>query len=164
MSRSKMLLPMLAMSALLACRSYQPYSLMEEAGSRSITISSYDPSLPGYHLAGDIGRLEIRPGPDSGINELVLSIRTATDGPSHLEQFLIAAADTAVVSVPNREHEYIQTNTLSAESSRSSALVPAGTWFRFEEVGNTIQVRLLAPTIHLLRNGGRIEWVDWYRR
>lgn len=117
-------------------------------------VAAYDPSLPGFEVEAQMGTLALRrwsnePMPDS----LVLVLHTSAAGLEHL----VLSTPTASVawSVDNGE-------TFTGEDGRSLR-ASSGTYFGYQPFARGTRVILRPAAMELLRQGGRIEWVDAFR-
>jgi hypothetical protein len=117
-------------------------------------VAAYDPSLPGFVVEAPMGTLALRrwstmPMPDS----LVLVLNTSSAGLEHL--ILSTPAASVAWTVDDGE----QVTGSDGATLRASA----GTYFGYEPFAGGTRVVLRRPAMELLRQGGRVEWVDAFR-
>ena len=117
-------------------------------------VAAYDWSLPGFVVEAQMGTLALRrwsnqPIPDS----LVLVLHTSGAGLEHL----VLSTPTATVAWTVDDGEQV------TGSEGAPLRASAGTYFGYEPFARGTRVVLRRPAMELLRQGGRVEWVDAFR-
>ena len=121
----------------------------------------FDPSLPGYHLAGGIGRIRLAAQEPPG--EFALSIRTTIALRPTLEGFRMEWGDTALQLSPFAEGAEAEL-LIETGGSRPLRSTVDQAYFEFSRGEDEVRVRFLEPALRRLSPGVILSWVDWYRR
>ncbi len=128
----------------------------------------FDPALPGYHLVADIGAINLTPrkaGADAEkvrvAETLVLRIATSPGMPPMLEGFTITSERGTLQTFLSKEGPPADTEIRGKDGK--TQIVSNPRYIEMKVVGKEVEVRLLPPALDWLQNGGKIQWVDWYR-
>jgi len=125
----------------------------------------FDPRLPGYHLRGGIGTIELHREPETNSGRLVLEISTSPGMQPNLESFTLGWGDTLLKVAP----------FVAGTPAEVIAKNPEGRWktvsqrdtqdyFEFQRRDSTVMVSFLPAALQLIRKECTITWIDWYRR
>lgn len=114
-----------------------------------------DPALPGFRSNLPIAAFRVvrtrAPLPPQFVVALVPT------GPPSLEGLRVEGWRGHVATFLGAQHEEVV-------ASGVARLVPAGTYASVAVVKGEVRVTLLGPALALLAEGGRVAWVDAYRR
>lgn len=127
----------------------------------------FDPALPGYHLVADIGTINVSPRKVDASDKariaetLVLRIATSPGMPPMLEGFTITSERGTLQTFLSKEGKPADTEIRGKDGK--TQIVASPRYVEMKVVGKEVEVRLLPPALDWLKNGGTIQWVDWYR-
>ena len=128
----------------------------------------FDPALPGYHLVADIGGIKLTPrkAPVDATTHrvtdvLILRIATSPGMPPMLEGFTITSERGSLQTFLSKEGPPADTEIRARDGK--TQIVSSPRYVEMKVVDKTVEVRLLPPAMEWLKNGGTIQWVDWYR-
>jgi len=126
--------------------------------------AGYDPSLPGYHIAGDIASVSLRAQGDDLPDRLVLTVQTSPGGVAMMEGFAFEAPCLRIHGEPFAEGGLsVSRRPDSAQLWQTASAISPAEYFRFERLDDEVRITFLPPAIHLLRTPCKLSWVDWYR-
>jgi len=117
-------------------------------------VAEYDPTLPGFVVDAQMGTLALRrwstePAPDS----LVLVLNTSSPG---LEHLVLTTPEATVEWTVDEGEQFTGSDGRTLRSS-------AGTYFGYVPFARGTRVTLRPAAMRLLRQGGRVEWIDAFR-
>ncbi len=128
----------------------------------------FAPALPGFHLVADIGAINLTPRKAGAGAEnvrvadtLVLRIATSPGMPPMLEGFTLASERGSLQTFLSKEGPPADTEVRGKDGK--TQIVSSPRYVEMKVVDKTVEVRLLPPAMEWLKNGGTIQWVDWYR-
>ncbi|GEM_PF-2599091 len=122
--------------------------------------TGFDPQLPGYHVAGDIARIELRPHPGRLPDRLVIAITVPGERPM-LEYLGVSSADVVIDSALFNGLAY---DLVKGGDGKEIARLKRGECLRYEIVGREIRVTLLPKALQMLHGAFTVSWIDWYRK
>ena len=125
----------------------------------------FDPRLPGYHLSGGIGTIELHRESEMSSDRLVLEISTSPGMQPNLESFTLGWGDTLLKVapfVPGSLSDVIAKNTEGRWKTVSQR--DTQDYFEFQRRDSTVTVSFLPAALLLMRRECTITWIDWYRR
>jgi len=125
----------------------------------------FDPRLPGYHLRGGIGTIELQRRSETNSGRLVLEITTSPSMRPNLESFTLGWGDTLLKVAPFTASNLSDVVTKNAEGRwKTVSQRDTQEYFEFQRGDSTVRVSLLPAALLFMRNVCTITWIDWYRR
>ena len=125
----------------------------------------FDPRLPGYHLRGAIGTIELSRELETTSDRFVLEITTSPGLQPNLESFSFAWGDTLMKVAPFSGTQLSDVMAKDTEGRwRTLSQRETKEYFGFERSDLTVIVTLLPAALRLMRRECTISWIDWYRR
>jgi hypothetical protein len=125
----------------------------------------FDPRLPGYHLRGGIGTIELLKESEMSSDRLVLEISTSPGMQPNLESFTIGWGDTLLQVAPFGSTSLCEVIVKNTErQSKSVSQSDTHDFFEFQRRDSTVRVSLLPAALPLMKHVYTITWIDWYRR
>lgn len=147
-------------------REKPPFKLILLKGvSWADRCEGYDPDLPGYHLSGAVGRIQIQPRLEKLPLQLVFEIQTSSDLPPMLEEFKMVCEDTTLAVVPFNEDDSVLLRVRGKkDTTEIMKRMPQRNFFRFERSDDVVRVIFEAEAMKFLKHPCHIQWVDWFRK
>jgi hypothetical protein len=121
----------------------------------------FDPTLPGYHVTGDIASIVLHPTGHNPPETLILAITTSPGMRPMLEGFKVFTSDTEIDTALFDGLDYESVGNMGA---RLTHRVKKGTHFKFDIVDKEVLVTFLPDAMPLLRGKCKVSWIDWYRK
>jgi hypothetical protein len=125
----------------------------------------FDPLLPGYHLRGGIGTIELARKPGIRPAHLVLDIATSPGMPPNLESFTIAWGDTMLRTSSSGQNSLCELIAKNADGEwRMISQRETADYLHFQLTDTSVTVSFLASALSVMERECTVSWIDWYRR
>lgn len=126
----------------------------------------FDWELTGYRLSGGIGviRLSSRKGVEPP-SKLVLSIATTIGMRAHCESLTVESKDRRIeAEMKDGKMTGTRLTTLGSDGLESSAENNADAGLTVGVDENRLKVVFSGKSLEMLKDGGTVRWIDWFRR
>ena len=123
----------------------------------------FDPDLPGIHIVGDIGGLQLTAAGADLPRAFAIAIATSPGHSPMMEGLTVLAGTQRFMITPFRRTPVPPGRGDGADQPGYTLTPRPHSLFRFESTTREIIIRFLPSGMSLLRGGCTLEWVDWYR-
>ena len=124
-----------------------------------------DPRLPGYHLSGGIGVVELQIASEVSHDRLVLDITTSSGMKPNLESFTLGWGDTLLKVAPFGASSLADVIVKNANGRWKTIFQrDRQDYFEFQRRDSTVKVSFLPAALQFMKRECTITWIDWYRR
>ena len=132
---------------------------------KSPDMPGYDVLLPGYHVRGGIGTVELAPLGEGAVRAFALALTTSPGMRPNLEAFSLSVGDTIYTTSPFGPEQLLDIMPRRPDDYGGTvSRVRLEEYFRFSTSGGEVIVRFGPRGLELLKRSCVVSWVDWYRR